>query len=145
MRRAWQIPRPLSTAMQYSLLRGRSICAASGTLRHGRLRWDFEVEPTPIARVYLARLSYRLGRPPRVLIVRPDLGKLAKGRRLPHVYRQEPPTLCLYFPKTREWTADMRLVDTVVPWTYLWLLYFEDWLDTGIWRGGGVHPGKQRG
>lgn len=34
----------------------------------------------------------------------------------------------------------MRLDLTVVPWTSLWLFYFEDWLDSGEWRGGGMHP-----
>jgi transposase InsO family protein len=34
----------------------------------------------------------------------------------------------------------MRLDQTIVPWTSLWLFYFEDWLSEGEWRGGGEHP-----
>jgi len=34
----------------------------------------------------------------------------------------------------------MRLDQTVVPWTALWLLYFEEWLFSGEWAGGGLHP-----
>ena len=34
----------------------------------------------------------------------------------------------------------MRLVDTIVPWSILWLFYFEDWLETDEWKGGGMHP-----
>jgi hypothetical protein len=25
-------------------------------------------------------------------------------------------------------------------WTYLWLWYFEDWLASGVWKGGCRHP-----
>ncbi|AIQ89412.1 protein of unassigned function [Methylobacterium oryzae CBMB20] len=33
----------------------------------------------------------------------------------------------------------MLLGRTIVPWAILWLWFFEDWLATGEWRGGGVH------
>jgi hypothetical protein len=29
-----------------------------------------------------------------------------------------------------------------VPWAYLWLFYFEHWLATDEWQGGGKHPGE---
>lgn len=34
----------------------------------------------------------------------------------------------------------MRLDQTIVPWTALWLYYFEQWLVSGDWHGGGQHP-----
>jgi hypothetical protein len=34
----------------------------------------------------------------------------------------------------------MLIDQTFVPWTALWLFYFEDWLTTNEWRGGGEHP-----
>jgi hypothetical protein len=71
---------------------------------------------------------------------RPDLVELSGGRRLPHVYAQKPPRLCLYFPSSGEWAAEMRIDQTIVPWTILWLFYFEEWLDSNEWKGGGVHP-----
>jgi hypothetical protein len=27
-----------------------------------------------------------------------------------------------------------------VPWTALWLFYFEEWLTSDDWKGGGIHP-----
>ena len=30
------------------------------------------------------------------------------------------------------------LVESIIPWASTWLFYFEDWLDVGEWRGGGV-------
>jgi hypothetical protein len=44
-------------------------------------------------------------------------------------------------PGEGEWTSAMRLDQTVVPWSILWLFYFEEWLVSNDWKGGGVHPG----
>lgn len=30
----------------------------------------------------------------------------------------------------------------IVPWTSLWLYFFEDWLATDEWKGGGKHPAE---
>ncbi|MGH8092034.1 MAG: hypothetical protein ACREIF_00990 [Chthoniobacterales bacterium] len=32
----------------------------------------------------------------------------------------------------------MRLADTIVPWTSRWLYFYEIWLATGEWMGGGI-------
>ena len=34
----------------------------------------------------------------------------------------------------------MRLDQTIVPWAILWLFYFEEWLISNEWKGGGLHP-----
>lgn len=39
-----------------------------------------------------------------------------------------------------EWTSEMPLAETIIPWASLWLFYFEDWLVTNGWKGGGEHP-----
>lgn len=106
----------------------------------GRLTWDFEAQPTPISRPYHLRVHYRQGGTPDVLALAPDLCSLAGGRDLPHVYEQRPTRLCLYLPGAGEWTSRKRIVDTIVPWAVLWCFYFEDWLVTGEWSGGGEHP-----
>lgn len=33
----------------------------------------------------------------------------------------------------------MPLDETVVPWAALWLYYFEEWLVSDDWKGGGKH------
>ena len=76
----------------------------------------------------------------RRFIESPDLKLLAGGRRLPHVYQQDPPRLCLYRPRTYEWQPWMRIDSTIVPWAILWLFYFEEWLVSDDWKGGGEHP-----
>jgi hypothetical protein len=36
----------------------------------------------------------------------------------------------------------MLLDRTIVPWAVLWLYFFEEWLRSGEWLGGGEHPGE---
>jgi hypothetical protein len=38
----------------------------------------------------------------------------------------------------------MKLNETYLPWTSEWLDYFEEWLVTDVWAGGGAHPEPRR-
>jgi hypothetical protein len=133
----------LSPEHQWMRLRASSICRGRGAVRRSELTWDFDARPTPLSRTYSVRLKYRKGGLPEVLVVSPDLNALAGDRRLPHVYSTKPVRLCLYYPSSQEWTSTQSIADTLVPWTYLWLAYFEDWLLTDEWKGGGKHPGEE--
>jgi hypothetical protein len=133
-------PRPLTAAQQFLNLRVNPACAGNGRLCRNGLTWSFSIAPTPLSRCYDARIVYGHGTSPRVFIDNPDLTELADGRRLPHVYKQRPTHLCLFLPGSGEWGAWLRLDQTIVPWTAVWLLYFEQWLISGEWAGGGVHP-----
>lgn len=134
--------RSLTAAQQFLNLRVNPICAGAGTLHAGRLVWRYIASPTPLSRSYAVRIDYHQGDIPNVFIEEPDLIALANGRRLPHVYEQKPTRLCLYLPRAREWANGMRIDQTIVPWTALWLFYFEEWLTSDDWKGGGEHPGK---
>jgi hypothetical protein len=79
-------------------------------------------------------------------VLRPDLRSLAGKNPIPHIYDHDGPgtKLCLWWPKQREWMPRLKLTETCVPWTAEWLWYFEDWLATGEWAGGGQHPQPKR-
>lgn len=63
------------------------------------------------------------------------------GRKLPHVYAEEPLVkICIFHPNKREWNPRMSLALNVVPWMAEWLSFFEDWVITDVWSGGGEHP-----
>jgi hypothetical protein len=127
-------------AQQYLNLGANRACPGHGCLGGNTVTWSFAVAPTPLSRLYEARIEHRQGKAPQVFIDAPDLAALADGRRLPHVYEQMPARLCLYLPGSGEWEDWMRLDQTIVPWTALWLFYFEEWLFSGRWSGGGMHP-----
>jgi hypothetical protein len=132
-------PRDLTVAQQYVNLRVNPVSAGSGRLRAGRLAWVYDASPSPLSRIYRVRIEMGQDLWPEVFVEDPDLDVLAGGRDLPHVYHN-PTRLCLYLPGTREWAPWLRLDQTIAPWTALWLFYYEDWLASGEWKGGGVHP-----
>jgi hypothetical protein len=109
-------------------------------IRRGELTCDIRLQPTPASCAYAVRLSYRCGRRPDVTVIDPALQLRRGAAKLPHVYKDD--VLCLNFPG--EWRDDMLLAHTVVPWISEWLVYYELWLVTGDWLGGGVHPSSRR-
>ena len=135
--------KPLTAAQQFINLRGNPICRGEGELRAGRIIWRYTATPFPLGRDYAIRVEFGPDHQPRVLVESPDLHELAGGREIPHMYQQK--KLCLYLPRTYEWQRWMRLDQTIVPWTSLWLFYFEEWLASDDWKGGGMHPGDDDG
>src|SRR5690349_9488719 len=117
---------PALTALQQLInLKLSPICEGYGAVRLGRLTWHCAAQPEPLARVYPPRIEYQQGCAPEVYVVQPHLSQRADGRKLPHVYAQDPARLCLYLPGTGEWSQSKRISETIVPWSLLWLWYFE--------------------
>jgi hypothetical protein len=132
--------KPLTAAQQFVNLRSNPICRGESVLRAGRFTWRYLATPSPLSREYDIRIEFSQDSRPQVFVDAPDLHMLAGGRRIPHLYHQTPPRLCLYLPNTYEFRSWMRLDQTVVPWATLWLFYFEEWLASDDWKGGGMHP-----
>jgi hypothetical protein len=132
----------LSVAQQFVNLRANPICQGTGTIKAGRLVWRCDLSPTPLSRAYAVRVEYERNSSPDAFVEKPDLRILAEGRKIPHVYSEEPVRLCLYLPRSGQWSPWMLLDRTIVPWAVLWLYFFEEWLRSGEWLGGGEHPGE---
>jgi len=109
------------------------------SIRKGELVWIGFLQPSSLSAKYKIRIQYRLGQKPRIKALEPELEK-PEGRSLPHVYRGD--YLCVFTPWNNEWRPDLRIADTIVPWTSEWLLHYEFWLVTGNWHGGGTHPDR---
>jgi len=109
------------------------------------LRFGFKVAPTPLSRVYRCSLKLYPARFPELFVMDPDPKGVAGGRVLPHTYPHDGAgtKLCLWLPKAHEWSAQMRLDETYLPWAAEWLDYFEEWLITDEWTGGGAHPERK--
>ncbi len=103
--------------------------------------WEGEIAPTPLSERYRIRIVYRPHEPPRVHVIAPVLVPDEDGK-VPHTYRDMlgRPYPCLYDPRKFEWQKSMSIAETIVPWTALWLTYYEHWRATGDWLGGGDHP-----
>ena len=48
--------------------------------------------------------------------------------------------MCLFRPGKYEWTFDTLVSKSIIPWAVEWLYYYEVWLATNEWCGGGEHP-----
>ena len=107
-------------------------------VRNGRLRSVGLLQPLEISREYCVEFVQRGGKSPEVRVLTPELTRGRNKDEIPHMYGQE--RLCLYLPSGEEWKPCDPIALTVVPWASLWLLYYEAWLATGEWQGGGVHP-----
>lgn len=107
------------------------------------LHYQFRLAPSEFGRIYTCELRLTPGaQPPEMFVLDPDLKTLADEEALPHIYPSKGAgtKLCLWWPKQREWLPQMKLSETYIPWTSEWLWYFEDWLASGAWSGGGEHP-----
>ena len=101
--------------------------------------WRYSARPTPMSRSYSMHIDFKTGAQPEIYVDQPDLVGLAEGRKIPHLYSQSPSQLCLHRPIKGEWRPDMLIDRTIVPWAALWLFYFEEWLASDDWKGGGEH------
>ena len=147
MRHAIPAPAP---SLAYRALELRALAVPDATVQiiGGReLQYRFSIAPSAFGRLYGCLLRMRPdSREPEVLVLGPDLNAIAANQTIPHIYEHDGPgtKLCLWWPKQREWMPLMKLTETCIPWTAEWLWYFEDWIATGEWVGGGQHPQPKR-
>lgn len=113
----------------------------------------------PVQRRYRVRITYAvpfaierfaiIDVQPRVQVLSPRLEMhpdYDEGP-VPHVYGNRSdrslPFICLFDPYEAEWSPSDLLSETTIPWTSRYLYFYEGWLATGVWRGGGRHPTAQ--
>ncbi len=105
--------------------------------------WIGSITPTDESRNYTVKVEYRHDDNPIVSVIDPLLRRRFTEEPIPHLYSGD--YLCLYRPKYQEWTSYDYIAETIIPWTSLWLYYYEVWHATGEWLGGGEHPlGKRK-
>lgn len=103
--------------------------------RRNLVIWIGEIQPDPLSDLYRVKITYGLQQRPVVSVLTPALHA---EEPIPHLYRDG--NLCLYRPSKGEWTQRRHIATTIVPWTALWLYYYEIWQATKQWHGGGEHP-----
>jgi hypothetical protein len=100
--------------------------------------WTGDLQPSLLSDRYRVRISYNLHKYPFIDVVEPKLTIRDGSKSIPHVYEEN--RLCLFDPRKNEWSHTMLIAETIIPWTSLWLFYYETWQATGEWLGGGEHP-----
>lgn len=109
-------------------------------------QWLGELKPTPLSMSYNIRVVCQREHSRYHVSVYVDTPlRKAKGcSKLEHVYDQKEQRLCLYYPLAKEWNDTMSISRTIIPWTSEWLYFYEVWVITGKWLGGGLHPEKEQ-
>jgi hypothetical protein len=98
--------------------------------------WEGYFRPTDACATYLVQIEALSGQRPRVLVLDPPLRISRQQYRDTHCFFDG--SLCLHLHE--EWTPDLFVADTIIPWVPDWLINYEYWLATGVWCGGGRHP-----
>ena len=106
-----------------------------------RLLWVGHLQPTALSNRYRVRIDVRRSKRmiPDVYVESPKLEDRHDGT-VPHLYDRDRARLCLWLPARGEWSERMWIVDSVLLWASEWLFFYEIWLATGDWKGGGEHP-----
>ncbi len=131
--------RGLTPIQQFNLLK-RVFPDSYGSMQCGTMTWYGEFTPSALSDTYKLKITYSLGQPPKAYIVSPKPLLLAEGaKRLPHTYNcgNGKQQLCLYLPRSGQWKPSMVIAETFVHWAVQWMYYYEIWVSTGKWLGGG--------
>jgi hypothetical protein len=106
-----------------------------------KLIWRGKIRPTPISQEYAVLLTWEPGLSPKVWVIGDELQKLDDPD-FPHKFEinieKKKARLCLY--RHQEFSSYKYLSKTIIPWIIEWLYFYEVWLATGEWCGGGDHP-----
>lgn len=98
--------------------------------------WEGYLKPTPMSANYKVKIDYsEKTNYVNVSVLGPHLISRA-GEKIPHRYSNG--SLCLFYPKDKEWHPKMHLAATIIPWTAEWLYYYEIWMISGNWNGAEV-------
>lgn len=100
------------------------------------------LKPTEDSLCYKLRISAKVDSTiVNIYPVEPFIGREINGEKVPHMFSDG--SLCLYYPEYNEWKYSDCWADTLIPWASLWLYYYEIWLMTGAWLGGGIHGNEK--
>lgn len=129
--RGWK--RPRFNGSQQSVRLTNAFPTFKQVARGNPFVWEGTIQPTALSASYRVRITYFHERRPLVDVLSPKLVPREEGGRIPHTFR--PGRICLHMPGA--WDSTMYIHQTIVPWTSLWLYYYEMWHATGEWLGGG--------
>lgn len=127
--------RRYTSAQQLNTLRIRYPESEGKLLRNG-FEWKITITPTALSDTYRIKIVYQDGMLPQVYVITPKPLKMPKSaKRLPHTYDTKRQRICVCLPS--DWNQSKLIADTIVHWSIQWLVYYEHWAYTGIWKGGG--------
>lgn len=89
------------------------------------------------ANLYQVKIIYKYKKSPKVFIISPAIHQDA-----PHRYPDG--SLCLHYPKDRDWKYNSIIAKTIVPWACEWFYFYEAWQEYGVWYADEVPHEKRK-
>jgi len=86
------------------------------------------LQPNSQSKSYQVAIHYRYDHSPRVFVRSPALHP-----KTPHLY--DDGSLCLFKAERFNWHDGLLISEYIVPWTAVWLYFYEQWLDLNVWLG----------
>ncbi len=77
---------------------------------------------------YSIEIVYKKDSFPKVFIRKPVLVKNA-------IHLHLDSRLCLYHEDNFKWSDKKSIAYDLIPWVYMWVYYYELWLEFGVWYG----------
>lgn len=87
-----------------------------------------ELQPITFSTPYRVEVHYKFGKYPAVKIISPAIDENA-----PHMFSDH--NICTFYPESLNWSREMKIADTIIPWISDWVFHYESWLVTGVWKG----------
>ena len=126
----------LTVVQQDQYVRSRFRHFHGSTNRGTRIKWHGTLQPSPRSDIYEVEILYEVPYRPVVKVLTPQLSTWGKLKKQPHTFQDG--SLCVH--QAHEWHGNKLVAATIIPWTCLWLAFYETWLETGCWLGEGTHP-----
>lgn len=126
---------PLSVIQQLMKIKSDYNNIVHATLKKDCLDVTLVIKPTENSAEYTVRIFYKLDSIPYIYLMDPQL--VQKNGKYPHhIYGfvNGKPRLCVCYPKYKEWTPNLFIADTIIPWVSTWLFAYEFWQITGVWH-----------
>lgn len=123
----WFPPKRLNPAHQ-ALVVQQWFPGFTASVTCGRCVFRGTLQPTDQGERYRVHIRYRRGEIPRVHVMNPVIDEDA-----PHLH--EDGSLCLFHPKVFHWHDGRLVAKHTIPWTAVWLYFYEKWLELGVWFG----------
>jgi hypothetical protein len=102
------------------------------SLKRNAIIWKGTFRPFAGSKQYTVQIQSEIGRRPKVSILAPSLTSYP-NEKVPHTFSDG--SLCLHL--NEEWSGRFFIADVIMPWLAEWLFFYETWLVTGKWHGGG--------
>lgn len=106
---------------------------------HSAMFWQSSFQPTEISQKYDVAIEYSDSIAQPLVYVKTPLKLYPGEKKLPHVFSTVEQRICLNVKN--EWNKSLTISSHYVPWACEWLYYYETWVVTGEWLGGGLHNG----